>query len=145
MKPTLQAMLLVIFIFLGASYSNASEDVREDENGDHHNEYHDEAEFKISIKAEENFGIRKIAITKSESISVPISAVLKSGTESNLYRYRNRFYQRIDFAGVRKSESEITIKSADLMVGDEVVILGIGFLRIAELATFQTEPAGHSH
>lgn len=100
--------------------------------------------FKLSPEAEKNFEIQRIKVGAGQ-ILVPKNAIVTSGEEINIFRLRGGFYSRIDFKEISKSGSSITIKSKDLMVGDEIVIKGIGFLRMTEIAAFDGAPAGHSH
>lgn len=100
--------------------------------------------FKLSPEAEKKFEIQKIKVGAG-LILVPKNAIVTSGEEINIFRLRGGFYSRIDFIEVSRSASSITIKSKDLMVGDEIVIKGIGFLRMTEIAAFDGAPAGHSH
>jgi hypothetical protein len=39
----------------------------------------------------------------------------------------------------------MTVQSSSLSAGDEVIVTGVGFVRIAELAAFGAVSEGHSH
>lgn len=107
-------------------------------------EAHKEKGFKLSAEAEKNFELEKVKVSSSQ-LEIPAAAVVTAGIEVNLYRQRDGFYSRIDFTELRKSGANILIKSADLKAGDQVVIKGMGFLRMTEIAAFDGAPAGHSH
>lgn len=101
--------------------------------------------IQISPQVEKNFEIQRVKVPNQIQIDLPKSAVVTAGTEVNLYRYREDHYKRIDFDLIAKSNGEVTVKSKDLKVGDEVVVQGAGLLRIAEIAAFGGAPEGHSH
>lgn len=101
--------------------------------------------FKLSPQAEKNFEIKKIKISNSKSVQIPKSAIVTSGAEVNVYRFRDGYYKRIDFARVGQSGNTIMIQSSELNSSDELVISGTSFLRTAELTAFDGAPTGHSH
>lgn len=101
--------------------------------------------IRISPEAEKNFNILRIPVAAKTQLVIPRSAIVTSGVEVNLYRYRNGNYKRIDFNLIDKKATEVIIQSKDLKSGDEIVIRGMGFLRIAEISAFGGAPDGHSH
>ncbi len=101
--------------------------------------------IKLSPEAEKNFEITKLGVLGNGNFQIPKSAIVTAATEVNLFRFRNGFYKRIDFILVSKTSDKATVNSKDLKPGDEVVITGLGFLRIAEIAAFGGAPEGHSH
>ncbi len=101
--------------------------------------------FKLSPEAEKNFGIQKIKVGNATLVEIPKEAILTAVSEVNIYRVREGFYKRIDFIKMKDANNLISVKSKDLKSGDEIVIRGLGFLRIAELAAFGGAPEGHSH
>jgi ABC-type Zn2+ transport system, periplasmic component/surface adhesin len=101
--------------------------------------------FKLSKEAIKNFELKTQLLEKAAPWTVPASAVLFSGEEVNLFRLRDGFYKRIDFVTDKKTPQVYTVRSKDLKAGDEVVIAGISFLRMAEIVSTGGAPEGHSH
>lgn len=101
--------------------------------------------FKLSPEALKNFDLKFIKLNDDGPWSLPKSALVHSGEETNLFRKRNDFFKRIDFQTIKNSGTQLTIDSDDLREGDEVVNIGLGFLRIAELAATGGVAHGHSH
>lgn len=108
-------------------------------------EANEEEGIKLSPEALKNFEIKTTRLAGLGPWTLPSSARLLSGEESNLYRLRNGSFKRIDFILVKKTPEQIIVNSNELKPGDEVVTGGIGFLRIAELTAFGGAPEGHSH
>lgn len=100
--------------------------------------------IKLSTEAEKNFEISKVKISNG-LLEIPKRALVTAGTEINVYRFRGGFYKRVDCEVVKQNAELITIKSSDLKIGDEIVTRGVGFIRLAELMTFDDAPEGHSH
>lgn len=135
----------------------------EDSDGHAHHDDHDEEEnasvgpdkgileidedlgFKLSPEATKNFDLQVQKLSGQGPWSVSRSSLLHSGEEVNVFRRRQGFYKRIDFKEVRRTATEITLSSVDLRNGDELVVAGLGFLRIAEMAASGGVAHGHSH
>lgn len=100
--------------------------------------------IKLSPEAEKNFEITRVKASAGAT-ELPRAAVVTAGIEVNLFRYRSGFYKRIDFDFVQKSGEKVTVRSKELRSGDEIVVNGLGYLRIAEIAAFGGAPEGHSH
>jgi hypothetical protein len=101
--------------------------------------------IQISPEAEKNFEIKKIKVPIQAQFEIPKAAVVTAGTEVNLYRFREGRYKRVDFDFVSKADKKVVVKSKELKSGDEIVVQGMGLLRIAEIAAFGGAPEGHSH
>ena len=99
---------------------------------------------KLSPQAEKNFEIKRIKVSANGTVTVPKEAIVTTVAESNLFRFRNGFYKRIDFQEVSRSQNNVTVKSNELNSTDEVVVQGLGFLHTAEFSAFSGE-TGHGH
>ena len=100
--------------------------------------------IKLSIEAEKSFEIVRSKVAQT-TIEIPDKAIVKFLAEVNVFRFRNGFYKRIDFEYVKRLKDKVQIKSKDLKIGDEVVVRGLEFLRLAEISAFGGAPEGHSH
>lgn len=100
--------------------------------------------IKLSAEAEAHFAVKKKKVMGTTA-EIPKDAIVRSGIEVNLYRFRDGFYKRIDFKFLRKAGSTVVVQSDDLKAGDEIALTGLGFLRTAEIAAFGGAPEGHSH
>lgn len=103
------------------------------------------AGIKLSLEALKTFEIRTQKLVGGGPWALPESARVHSGEEVNIFRLRQGFFKRIDFSQHQRSAGRIVVSSEDLRAGDEVVVSGVGFLRIAELTAFGGAPEGHSH
>ena len=87
--------------------------------------------IKLSAEAEKSFSIQRVQLSSSGHPEIPRLAIVTALSEVNVYRYRSGFYKRIDLSEVKP--------------GDEIVVQGMGFLRLAELSAFGGAAEGHSH
>jgi hypothetical protein len=101
--------------------------------------------IKLSKEAFGNFGIKTQKLSGAGPWTIPSTARLLSGEEVNIYRIRDQFIKRIDFKAVKIAGNNLSIQTPELRAGDEIVVNGVGFLRIAELVAFGGAPEGHSH
>jgi len=61
-----------------------------------------------------------------------------------VYRFRETWFKLIPVQILNREAEKVSILSADLKPGDQIVTQGTGLLRAAELDAFSSE-AGHSH
>lgn len=101
--------------------------------------------FKLSPEALKNFELQFAKLNGDGPWTINPTAIVHAGEEVNVFRRRNGFFKRVDFETAKKGEKTMAIDSDDLREGDEIVISGLGFLRIAELASSGGIAHGHSH
>lgn len=101
--------------------------------------------IKLAPQALKNFEIKTQKLTGSGPWTLPSSARFQSGEETNLFRLRNGFFKRVDFTQVKRDAQQFVASSKELKDGDEIVVGGVGYLRIAEVTAFGGNAEGHSH
>lgn len=101
--------------------------------------------FKLSPEALKNFDLKMMNVDTRDTLTIDSVAIVTVGQEKNLFRFRNGYFKRIDYTLVSKTANRVTIKSKDLQTGDQIVVQGLGFLRISEIAATGGAPEGHSH
>lgn len=150
MNKILMSLVLVILGF--GNFATASDDhAHEDEHK--HEEEHEhgtqvevkEEGFSLTPEAIKNFELRTTKLVGTSPWLIAQSAVLYAGEEVNVYRVRKNLYTRIDFKIISQQNGNLKIHSADLQESDEVVINGVGFVRIVEIVSSGGMPHGHSH
>lgn len=151
MSRTRQLFFVLIFSLCGVhALSDPHEHEHEEESGRFGpekgiTEYDEEKGFKLSPEALKNFELKSVRLSDEGPWTLPKTALVHSGEETNLFRGRDGFFKRIDFQTLKHSDTQLTLRSRDLRQGDEVVIAGAGFLRIAEIAATGGVSHGHSH
>ncbi|EPZ49878.1 putative lipoprotein [Bacteriovorax sp. BAL6_X] len=124
-------------------------DEDEDEDGhDHSHEHSDQktGEGKAIVKVDVNYGIQlskeaqkrlaiKTVLFETGFNNIPDNAYVVVGKERALYRKRNGFFKLVD-------EHELT---GSFTKGDEVVISGIGLLRVSDIFSTDESDYGHAH
>lgn len=108
-------------------------------------EFSELAGFKLSPEALKNFDLKYQNLTGDGPWVLPKSALVHSGEEVNVFRRRAGFFKRVDIQTLKQTPQDLTLDSDDLRQGDEIVVSGTGFLRIAELAASGGVSHGHSH
>lgn len=124
----------------------------EDHSDEHaHGEHEEESEseqtegFKLAPEAVKTFGLKYRAAPAGSSFTISRKSIYFGLHEQNLYRLREGLFKRIDFQVISKSKTEFKISTSELKAGDQIVIEGIGFLRMAELAASGGVSESHSH
>ena len=132
------------FSYASGDHDHGHEEKHDSEHEGEHKDEHSEDGFKLTEKSVKKFGLKTQLHTKEESL-IPNSAIYRGLNEVNIYRLRDGLYKRIDFVTVKKGTETLTIKSKDLKKEDQIVISGVGFLRIAEIAASGGISDSHSH
>lgn len=139
-------------IFAVEGHGNGHKEEHGDEHGDEHKDEHkDEHEkvstadgFKLNAAAMKTFELKTMKITSPQT-KVSKNAIYKGLNEVNIYRFRAGLYKRIDFKTLSQDKNDYLVSSTDLKIGDEIVVSGIGFLRMAEIAASGGLSDSHSH
>ena len=108
-------------------------------------EFNERSGFKLSPEALKNFDLKYQSLSGDGPWVLPRSALVHSGEEVNVFRRRAGFFKRVDIQTLKQTPQDLTVDSDDLREGDEIVVSGNGFLRIAELAASGGVSHGHSH
>ncbi|GIL17063.1 MAG: hypothetical protein BroJett040_08140 [Oligoflexia bacterium] len=98
--------------------------------------------IKLSKEAVETMAIKAMDIG-SQSVSIPVSALVKIKDEKYVYRLRNGWFKRVEIQVVQKNGNTLTVIISDFVAGDKIVTDGLGFLRTSDV--FSEEGATHSH
>ncbi len=101
--------------------------------------------FMLKDKVERNFSIEKQKLPSQGPFVIPATALLLSGMEKKVFRYRNNYWKAVDVEIIRKSASQSTVKSKELAPGDSIAVTGVGFLKIIEQSVFGPAIEGHVH
>lgn len=114
-----------------------------DGNGSHHE---DEAkDFAISIEAAKHFALQFLKVESGSKMNLPRAAVVSIKNEQFLYRSRNGKFTRVHFIAISENQNSLIASSEEVKTGDQIVVAGVNYLRLAELALTSDEPEGHSH
>lgn len=103
--------------------------------------------FKLSPEATKNFGLKTIPFAVG-SIAVPKESIVRTLKEAQIFRLRDGFLKSVDFKVVTKGDRTLTIQSTELQAKDEIVVSGVGFLRIISAQLGEAEEEGedeHGH
>ncbi len=158
-------MMKIIFsFFLLLSFTAFAEEEHQEKHHDHnvkveapkedpghsheHEEEHEEKSnedgFKLGPAGMKTFEIKLLKVTTAQ-VNIQKAAIYKGLNEVNLYRLREGHFKRIDFKTISKTPDGLLVSSPDLKNGDEIVIQGVGFLRMAEIAATGGLSDFHSH
>lgn len=127
-----------------ADHDDHSKHNEHEEHDDHQESKANKDGFSLSEKSIKTFDLKFIKYTGPNTF-IPQTAIYKGLNEVNLYRKRNGLFKRIDFKALKNDKNSICVSSNDLIQGDQVVVSGVGFLRMAEIAASGGLSDSHSH
>lgn len=144
LKILLFSLCLMTLNVLAEDHKHEEDHGHEMEHKDDHKDEHTENGFKLNAAAIKNFNLHYVDYV-SPAVVISSKAILRSLSEVNLFRLRAGFFKRIDFKILEKKNETLKISSSDLAAGDKIVVSGVGFLRIAEIAASGGISDSHSH
>lgn len=100
--------------------------------------------FVLSPEAFKNFKVEYLTLQNAAPWSLPKAALVTTQEDRSVYRNRDGKLLRVDVSVVSKTKEHAQIKSDDLRPGDQIVVRGAEFLRVAELDVTSGE-SGHHH
>lgn len=102
--------------------------------------------FRLSPEAAKNFGLKTVPYAPGP-LALPKTAIVHTLRESQIYRLRDGYLKPVDFEAVAKAEGSWTVRSNDLRPKDEIVVNGVGFLRIisAQLGEAKDDHGENEH
>ena len=95
---------------------------------------------KDNLMLDNQFGQVKINLWDKNEIRVDISITANANSDDRAKEY-------LDGVVIedKKDGNQIHVKSPDLKPHDQIVVQGMGFIRVAEIAAFGGAVTGHSH
>lgn len=88
--------------------------------------------FKLHDAAVKRLKLSFIAIQTSGAHSLPERVIVRTLSETGVYRRRDGFIKRVEADSVTKRDGKATFRAHELKPGDEVLTDGVGFVRIIE-------------
>lgn len=139
-------------------HASAKADSHDDHKDDHEEEaaganvgpdkgitsYDEHSGFTLSKEATKNFEIQTARLGGASPWPLPRTGLVVTGEDKSVFRMRKERFLRVDVEVLKKDKSQVTLRSKDLAPGDEVVVKGAGFLRVAEIDATSGE-SGHHH
>lgn len=103
--------------------------------------------LQLSEQALKTIGLKIISFNPRPEFTIPHKSLVHEREKTGIYRLRDGWLKFIPISESAASDhhSPQFIQSAQLQPGDQIVIEGAEFLRIAELDVFSGEGAGHHH
>ncbi len=100
--------------------------------------------IQLSDKAKQRLGLTYYSLTNSGISSIPSQALVFSRDRVGVYRLRNGWFKFVEVQKKQADASTVSIQSPQLQAGDQIVVQGVGLLRVADLDAF-SEEVGHGH
>ncbi len=144
---------------------HANEDQHEDEHAGHddHDDHGEEKEssssvgpekgitakgengFKLSTEAIKTMEIQLKSVGSSSLLSIDKNTLVLVKDEKSVFRMREGWIKRVPVKILNKSNGIYSITSEAIQTGDQIVVHGTGYLRIAEVFAAEGASHGHSH
>ncbi len=108
----------------------------------------------ILEKKEEKFRLAPEAIKTMEietkpysggSVTVDRKSIVFAKSEKSIFRVHEGWFERIPIKVISRDSNTYTLTAELLVAGDQIVISGIGFLRIAEIFAEEGDEQSHAH
>lgn len=101
-----------------------------------------EAGFKLSPEAFRTMEIQTKEFSGGQ-MKIPLKAIVSIRDEKTIYRLRDGWFKRVKVQILQTNGGSAEISSHSFKDGDQIVVEGVGFVRVAEI--YSEEGASHSH
>ncbi len=100
--------------------------------------------FQLSSEAVKTLSLKLKAVHGS-TFRIKKDALVKSKNIKGVYRYRSGFFKFLPAKVVKKLSDGDVIEVKDVAFGDQIVINGVGLLRVTDIYSTDESEYGHSH
>lgn len=107
-------------------------------------EVKDQDGFKLSNEALRSLNIKLESINSSE-FKISKQSLVTSKNQKGIYRYRDGFFKFLEIHILKEENGEYLVNCKDLKFGDQIVVSGVGLLRVADVYSTDKSEYGHGH
>lgn len=100
--------------------------------------------FRLSKEAIRTIGL-KLKTVDSSSFNISKKALVTSKNKKGVYRFRAGFFKFLPAKIIKKLANGYTVKVNGVDFGDQIVINGVGILRVTDVYSTDKSEYGHSH
>lgn len=100
--------------------------------------------FKLSKEAIKTLKL-KLQNVNGDEFEISKSTLVSSKSIKGVYRFRAGFFKLLSAKILKESKSGYKVKVAGVEFGDQIVINGVGLLRVTDVYSTDKSEYGHSH
>lgn len=100
--------------------------------------------FKLSDEALKSLNVKLESINSSE-FKISKQSLVTSKNQKGIYRYRDGFFKFLEIKILKEESGDYLVKCNDLKFGDQIVVSGVGLLRVADVYSTDKSEYGHGH
>lgn len=108
-------------------------------------EVDEEKGLKLSKEAIKSLSIKLEDYTPSSKTKIAKKTLVTSKNQKGLYRFRRGFFKLINIRILKEESNHYLIRTSDLARGDQIVVGGVGLLRVSDIYSTDKSEYGHSH
>lgn len=99
--------------------------------------------FKLSPEAIKTLGIQFSA--SSSKLTIKSSTLVSAKGEKGVYIYRSNFFKLITIKITKQIDDGYIIELGEFKDGDQIVVGGVGLLRVSDIYSTDKSEYGHGH
>ncbi len=107
-------------------------------------EVNEEQGFKLSPEAIKSLSI-KLQNASGNKFEIKKSTLVSSKNLKGIYRFRGGFFKLLPATILKESPTSYSVQVQGIDFGDQIVVDGLGLLRVADVYSTDTSEYGHSH
>ena len=146
--------------FSDKGHGHSNEEEKHDDHDDHKGHDHGDSKaigkgkaieiidekkgFKLSKEAIKTLKLR-LQNVDGDQFEISKTTLVSSKDIKGIYRFRAGFFKLLNAKILKETKSGYKVKVAGVEFGDQVVINGVGLLRIADVYSTDKSEYGHSH
>lgn len=130
MKP----YLILLFLMLSPLYAGEKKAVLD---------YSETKGFSFREGVEDRLGV-KVQTVKSRTVTLPLSAIVYSKDEAQIYRRREGYWKALD-VHPKRSQNQAVIDAPEIRMGDEIAVQKAELLKVVDLQLSGGQESSHIH
>lgn len=100
--------------------------------------------FKLSPEAIQSLKLQ-LSPANSSKIEIKKSTLVSSKNIKGIYRFRGGFFKLVPVKIISEKNGSYSVEATDITFGDQIVVNGLGLLRVADVYSTDKSEYGHSH
>ncbi|OUR95445.1 hypothetical protein A9Q84_16565 [Halobacteriovorax marinus] len=100
--------------------------------------------FKLSPEAIKSLSIKLSKLDKLE-LKIKKSTLVTSKNVKGIYLFRAGFFKLLHVEIIKELRNDYIVKVSSILAGDQIVVGGVGLLRVTDVYSTDKSEYGHSH
>ena len=100
--------------------------------------------FQLSMEAIQSLKLH-LKNVNEHNIKIDKNTLVIAKDKKGVYRYRDHYFKLVPVSIIKQIDDHYLVEINEIQFGDQIVVNGVGLLRVADIFSTDTSEYGHSH